>query len=54
MKKKQPWTQRKNVDAAEMQDFDIKQAERQSKENFKVKYKDYYNDVKNTNKTEDW
>lgn len=53
MKKKQTW-KTKNVDAAEMQDYDINQAEKQTKQNFKDQYKDFYNDVKNTNKTEDW
>lgn len=52
-KKPQPW-KNKNADAAESQDYDLNQAEKQNKENFKDNYKNFYNDVKNTNKTEDW
>lgn len=38
-------------DAAERRSFDINEAE---KKDFRTRYKDFYDDLKNTNKTEDW
>ena len=37
--------------AAERRTYDINEAE---KKDFRTKYKDFYDDLKNTNKTEDW
>lgn len=38
-------------DSSEKYSFDISEAE---KSDFRTKYKDFYDDLKNTNKTEDW
>ena len=39
------------VEAAERRSFDVNEAE---PKNFSTRYKDFYDDLKNTNKTEDW
>ena len=49
--KRAPLPSFSNADAAERRSFDINEAE---KKDFRTKYKDFYDDLKNTNKTEDW
>ncbi|MDD4316579.1 MAG: hypothetical protein PHC84_05415 [Clostridia bacterium] len=44
----------RNADAQEMRDNDLRQAEDEQRMDFRKEYKDFYNDVKNTTKTEDW
>lgn len=44
----------RNADRQEVQDNDLRQAENERKNTFKEEYKDFYDDVKNTTKTEDW
>jgi formate-dependent nitrite reductase cytochrome c552 subunit len=44
----------RNADRQEVRDNDLRQAEEENKRTFKDRYKDFYNDVKNTTKTEDW
>lgn len=44
----------RNYKNAEIENYDIEQAQNESEDNFKKGYRAFYNDLKNTRETEDW
>lgn len=44
----------RNIKTAEIESYDLEQAQNESVDKFRKDYRDFYNDLKNTRETEDW